>query len=287
MKMLTLHFSEIITKITFQKSIIHALHSVYNFLIFITDRPSVSEIFNYKMPREVKEYDIRRSEFMEATRTFFFSIGYDRMTVQKLTQKVGVAKGTFYHYFQSKEDLLTQWVLYEMSEPIKEQKMIAENDSFSAIKKMHLIFEKSNNWKVQHLHMIIPLMRVLHDDHNLRLRVEMARQSSELLGPIFQKIILQGINEGTFNTPYPIEIAYKLPKIAQLFSEDIALILLDSSKHSSASLPQIKRKLLVWQDSIERMLGAPTSSFDFITDPFIESFVKYITASETIENTVL
>ena len=167
------------------------------------------------MPPTVDIYAIRKKEFMEATRAFFFSIGYARMSVQMLTQKVGVAKGTFYHYFRSKEDLLTQWVLYEMSDTIQQQLELSQDPSLPALSKMKMVFEISRKWKFQHLDMITPLLRVLYDDHNLRLRTEMTKQSINFLGPIFEIIIKQGIQEGVFNTSYPEEMAYKLPKIFQ------------------------------------------------------------------------
>ena len=58
------------------------------------------------MGRTVKVYDDRRTEILSAAQELFFSKGYEATTVQEIIDAVGIAKGTFYHYFESKVDLL-------------------------------------------------------------------------------------------------------------------------------------------------------------------------------------
>ncbi|MEZ4835451.1 MAG: TetR/AcrR family transcriptional regulator [Caldilineaceae bacterium] len=53
----------------------------------------------------VKEYDERYAEFLDVAR-LFYTKGYAQTPVQEIIDAIGVAKGTFYHYFDSKGDLL-------------------------------------------------------------------------------------------------------------------------------------------------------------------------------------
>lgn len=201
-----------------------------------------------------------------------------------LTDNVGVAKGTFYHYFESKEDLLTQWVFHEMRQPIEQQRQIAEHNELNALNKLNKIFEHSHNWKIQHLDIVLPLMRVLYEDHNLRLRHEMAAQSRQLLTPIFEIIIEQGVKEGVFDTEYASEIAQKLPGISQLFSEDLVRILLRHFDQRDVSLEEAHLKLRVWRDVMERMLGAPKHSLVFIKEGLMNEYFSYLEEQQTITN---
>ncbi|MCK4578956.1 MAG: TetR/AcrR family transcriptional regulator, partial [Candidatus Marinimicrobia bacterium] len=54
------------------------------------------------MARVLKEYDERKTEFLDAARELFYSLGYEQTSVNTIIEKVGVSKGTFYHYFKSK-----------------------------------------------------------------------------------------------------------------------------------------------------------------------------------------
>ena len=193
-----------------------------------------------------------------------------------LTQRIGVAKGTFYHYFKSKEDLLTQWVLFEMSPVLEYQEKIANHPEFDALTKMNMIMAHGRDWKIQHMDMILSLIKIMYDDHNIRLRVEMTRQSIRLSENVFGKIIKQGVKEGIFHTEYPEVLATKLPQISQLFAEDFGLILLRHQEGNNIFIEDIKRTIKVWQHILERTLGTPKGSLVLIDDRFINELFDHI-----------
>jgi len=55
--------------------------------------------------RVSKKYDVRLTEILDAAEALFSQIGYEKTTINNILEKVGIGKGTFYHYFQSKEEL--------------------------------------------------------------------------------------------------------------------------------------------------------------------------------------
>jgi len=55
--------------------------------------------------RVSKKYDVRLKEILDAAEVLFAQIGYEKTTINNILEKVGIGKGTFYHYFQSKEGL--------------------------------------------------------------------------------------------------------------------------------------------------------------------------------------
>src|SRR5881409_3816409 len=56
--------------------------------------------------RVVKAADERREDLLEAARDVFAANGLPNATISDVTEAAGVAKGTFYLYFDSKEALL-------------------------------------------------------------------------------------------------------------------------------------------------------------------------------------
>ncbi|TAK29610.1 MAG: TetR/AcrR family transcriptional regulator [Chloroflexota bacterium] len=52
--------------------------------------------------------DQRREEFFDVATRIFKEKGYRAATVQDIVDEMGITKGAFYHYFASKEDLLTE-----------------------------------------------------------------------------------------------------------------------------------------------------------------------------------
>ncbi len=61
-----------------------------------------------KLPRSAvkKPRDDRRAQLLEAARQVFADKGYDAATIDDITKVAGVAKGTFYLYFDEKREVL-------------------------------------------------------------------------------------------------------------------------------------------------------------------------------------
>ena len=58
------------------------------------------------MTRTVKKPDERRREIIAASRELFLEKDYEKATMQDVMDKLKIAKGTTYHYFKSKAELL-------------------------------------------------------------------------------------------------------------------------------------------------------------------------------------
>lgn len=59
-----------------------------------------------RRPRVTKDPEVRREELLDTAWELCRSDGFESMSVDQLTQAAGVAKGTFYHYFASKDAML-------------------------------------------------------------------------------------------------------------------------------------------------------------------------------------
>ena len=60
--------------------------------------------------RVTKDPDVRRDELLNIALDLCREHGFEAMNVEQVTQAAGVAKGTFYHYFVSKDAMLEQLV---------------------------------------------------------------------------------------------------------------------------------------------------------------------------------
>ncbi len=58
------------------------------------------------MPRTSKAPEVRRQELLDAALELFLEQGADATAVSHIVRKVGVAQGTFYYHFASKDELV-------------------------------------------------------------------------------------------------------------------------------------------------------------------------------------
>jgi len=84
----------------------------------LTDSQSVT---NQEAPvvRTAKDPEKRRQELMEAALELFLEQGTERTAVSHIVKRVGVAQGTFYYHFDSKDDLVDA-VARQVASPLGE-----------------------------------------------------------------------------------------------------------------------------------------------------------------------
>ncbi len=72
--------------------------------------------------RIVKEYEERRKEILETAERLFLTKGYTKTTVNDILKEIGIAKGTFYHYFKSKEEVMDEIIMRIIKEDVTKAK---------------------------------------------------------------------------------------------------------------------------------------------------------------------
>ena len=65
--------------------------------------------------RVTKDPEERKQELIDAAERLFMERGYEATAVSDIVQEVGVAQGTFYYYFPSKEEILEAIIEKDMS----------------------------------------------------------------------------------------------------------------------------------------------------------------------------
>ena len=202
------------------------------------------------MSRIIKKPEERRAEIINAARSLFQTQEYDKTTMQDVMDYVGIAKGTIYHYFDSKEALLQAVIENIVDENIEQMEAVVEQASGTALEKIQMLMGISNiaadNEKMlDHLH------QQGNDIMHIRLLTAfLARQA-----PLYAQLIQQGCDEGVFTTKTPLECAEFILYAVQ-FLTDMGI--------SPWTHKDLDRRAKAFPQLIEQLLQAPSGSFDFM-----------------------
>ena len=223
------------------------------------------------MARITKEYHERKNEILDVAQELFFTKGYRQTSIESIIKKIGVAKGTFYYYFKSKEDLLDK-LSYKMSKKILEEvKKIVEEDDLNAIDKLNKAYAVAGSVKLDNIELLKVLLKAFYNDRNLFFRHKMFMSSMEILAPEFSKIIRQGMNEKVFNTPFPDEAARLIFEIANTFSGKIPQLIMDLDKNPE-NLNKVEKEYRVYENAIERIVGAEEGTVEIVNRNILKNF---------------
>ena len=137
----------------------------------------------------------RKEEIMKAAANLFSQKSYHDVTVDQIAEEVGVAKGTIYLYFESKENLYLEILehTYETIESILE-KEIAKEDP--APKKLKKILTSIFQFYFQNM----DVLRILTRDETrlIREHYEFTERWRHRRIKLYRKILDKGIKEGSF-----------------------------------------------------------------------------------------
>ena len=226
------------------------------------------------MTREVKKPEIRKNEILATAQRFFFNKGFEGTSIQDIIDELGIAKGTFYHYFNSKTDLLDQLInsitdeMYSVLTPIVKSEM-------TAIDKFNTMFREGSAFKMSNPEVFIMMLKVLFTDENTILRTKIYRKMVEKLTPMYAEIIKQGNEEGVFHVSMsPEDIAELLLQVGANLNETICRLMLRKDMKPKLLTEQIRTKIAVYQDTMENILHTPHGSIKFIQQGNLEDVVK-------------
>ncbi|MDF2700194.1 MAG: TetR family transcriptional regulator [Haloplasmataceae bacterium] len=153
------------------------------------------------MKRITKDPQERRKEIMEMANQLFKKNGFELTSINQIVESLSIAKGTFYHYFKSKEEILIAIIDESMEKYIQNIKMFIDNDSYDAVSKLNYVF-KMIFFSQKEPDAII----FVEDNKDAIVHQKLDEKFYEKIYPIFLSIITKGIKETTFKITYPEDI---------------------------------------------------------------------------------
>lgn len=192
----------------------------------------------------------RREEILKVARNLFLTKDYDKTTMVDIMDALEIAKGTIYHYFRSKEALFEAVIENIVEENIKHLRTLVKNSSKNALEKIQLLVKAGNISKENE-----KIIEQLHKPANDALHSRLLAATLMKQAPLYAEIIKQGCNEGIFKTEVPLECAEFILSAIQ-FLTDMGIY--------PWTEEDLKRRMQAFPILIERLLQAPTGSFQFL-----------------------
>lgn len=202
------------------------------------------------MTRVVKKPEVRRQEIIAAGRKLFLKKDYENTTMQDVMKELNIAKGTTYHYFKSKEELLEAVVHNIVEDYIRSVEKVLVQASGNALEKIRTLVIAGRVSDTQKDTLID-----LHRPGNIGMHTRLLAITVSRLAPIYAQLIQEGCVEGLFQTEYPLECA-------EFFLGSIQF-LTDMGCYPW-SQNTIVRRTKAFPTFIEKLLNAPKGSFDFL-----------------------
>ena len=192
----------------------------------------------------MKKGERRKQELLQIAYRMFLSNGYENTSVDGIIEEAGIAKGTFYHYFSSKEQLLEEVIDSMIGMEAEKARQILDSDLPVPQKVVGIMasFRPTQDEQTIGDALNRPENVLMHDKTN--------RKIIETIVPLLSEVVEAGVKDGTFSCD-------NIP-------ERVRIILIVSSHLFDDQNSYSAKDISVFIDMIEKLLGAKSGTMDFV-----------------------
>lgn len=201
--------------------------------------------------RIVKEAEERRNEILDAADELFGQKGFDGTSTNDILEKVGIARGTLYYHFKSKEDIMDALIeLYNVrllgaAQEIAANKSIPVNERIIRVVMALNISGGSSKEIMEHI----------HKPQNALMHQKIQKVIINSVTPILTGIIREGIEQGLFSTPFPYECMEMVVVYTNTVFDDDMVKMTNEERAS---------RIQAFAFNAERLLGAESGSLMYV-----------------------
>lgn len=165
-----------------------------------------------------KEAEERKNEILDAADELFGKKGFDGTSTNDILEKVGIARGTLYHHFKSKEEIMDALIGRYSDRLLGAAKEVAADKTIPLVDRIIRVVMsmKLNSGSSEEI------MEHIHRPQNALMHQKIQKIIINGLTPILSEIICEGIEQGVFSTPYPYECMEMVVTYANtVFDDDL------------------------------------------------------------------
>ncbi|WP_312832070.1 TetR/AcrR family transcriptional regulator [Sedimentibacter saalensis] len=205
--------------------------------------------------KTVKEGEVRRREILVAARELFVSRGYEQTSVNDILKVVDIAKGTFYYYFSSKEEVLEAIILDIVEEGARRAENVLKDKSVPLVNRIMMAimaqtpeFEGSDEIKEE-----------MHKVENTKLERLYLRAMLKRMTPVLEEPVLEGIERDMFHMEYPTECIESILLLGHMMFD------CDVFEWKMEDYP---KKIKAFLCNVEKMLGTKEGELNVLMNMF-------------------
>jgi AcrR family transcriptional regulator len=227
------------------------------------------------MPRVIKHPDIRRTEMLDRASALFVQHGYDNVSLNDLIADAGMSKGAFYHWFPSKQALISA-----LAEHSARQGFAVVEDALAecrgnALDRLNALLQAGFDVKMKMgtpelLAAAVSLLRPA----NAHLYARIIAAEEGLFRPLLTQLISEGLAEGIFDTFDPEGVADMIYALAARTNSKI-IDVLDAADETARdhAIDVLTTRFRLHGLAIDRILGLPDECITTLTRTQVETMV--------------
>ncbi|WP_294467184.1 TetR/AcrR family transcriptional regulator [uncultured Anaerofustis sp.] len=203
--------------------------------------------------RIVKEAEERKNEILDIAEQQFVAKGFDNTSTNDILREIGIARGTLYYHFKSKEEILdavTERITEQLVEKAKE---IFNKKELSVFERIIMII---NSLNISSGNLGHEILEQVHRPQNALMHQKMQKCVLSGITPLITSLIEELITQGICQTDYPQEVSEMVLIYYNAMFDDLTELNEESKqKKLTALIYNLERLLNMEQGSIQKLIS--------------------------------
>ena len=162
--------------------------------------------------RIVKEAQERKNEILDVAERLFCSKGFDNTSTNDILNEIGIARGTLYYHFKSKEDILDAMIERLTNQIVAKAATIALDNSIPVLERLtRTILSLNVDNELGDM-----IMEQVHRPQNALLHQKLEKRLLGQVNKLITTIAEDGIRQGIMHTEYPAEAIEMIMKYSYI-----------------------------------------------------------------------
>ncbi len=206
--------------------------------------------------RVVKEAEERKNEILDVAERLFGTKGFDNTSTSDILNEIGIARGTLYYHFKSKEEILDAMITRMTERLAGKAKMIAARKDVDVLQRftMMILALNVNDSSGREL------LEQAHKPQNALMHQKMQEGLLSAVNPVITGLIKEGMEQGICQTDFPEEVA----EMTFLYASTVFDDLMEYSEEEE------KRKVAAFIYNLERLLNMEPGSMNAAVMPVFQ-----------------
>lgn len=207
--------------------------------------------------RIVKDAAARRSEILDAAEKLFGTKGYDSTSTGDILRELGIARGTLYYHFKSKEDILDAMIDRLTQALAARGAGVLDRKDIPVLQRLTLMMQSLQvNNALGH-----EIMSQVHKPQNALMHQKMQERMLTAVVPLVTSLLQEAREQGMCQARYPEEVTEMTLLYASTVFDEL----------SGLSEEKRQEKVLAFIYNLERLLQMPEGSLMETMIPVFQS----------------
>ena len=193
----------------------------------------------------MKKGERRKQELLQIAYRMFISRGYENTSVDEIIEEADIAKGTYYYYFETKEQMLEEVIGMMIDQEMEAAGRILQEEIPVPQKIIGMISSLRPTQEES------PIEGALMQPENIVMHEKIRKKIVEMAVPLLSKVVEEGIGQGIF--------------ACDNIAERVRMLLVISSSTFDEGC-YTERDIEVFIDMTEKLLGAESGTMGFIRE---------------------